>query len=104
VVEPATLIVSELATNAVLHARSRFDVAVTTDDGRIRIEVTDFGSGAPEVGELRPTAPGGRGLRIVGALADEWGWADQDGRKTVWCLLTRPRDGTTSGAPATRAS
>ena len=82
------LMLSELATNAVLHGQSGFDVAIhVSPNGRwVRIEVTDDGGGHPVVQEARPEDLSGRGLGIVKHLADDWGvFIDSDrSAKTVW--------------------
>ena len=68
------LLVSELATNAVVHARSSFDVTVQKlADGGARVEVRDFGGGTPRVLDREPIAVSGRGLQIVTSLARSWG-------------------------------
>jgi anti-sigma regulatory factor (Ser/Thr protein kinase) len=68
------LLVSELATNAVVHARSGFDVTVEKlACGGARVEVRDFGGGTPRVLECDPIAVSGRGLQIVTSLARSWG-------------------------------
>lgn len=79
------LCVSELATNCVLHAATSFTVTVTCAES-VRIDVTDTGPGSAE-----PRVPAGhdahgRGLRIIEALADEWGVspAPTPPGKTVW--------------------
>jgi anti-sigma regulatory factor (Ser/Thr protein kinase) len=82
------VLVSELATNAVLHARTAFEVVVQMNGptSPIRIEVTDSGEGHPV--QLDPTLDElrGRGLKIVSAFAQRWGVdsAPEEGRKTVW--------------------
>ncbi|MBM7438573.1 ATP-binding protein [Streptomyces sp. HB132] len=95
--ESAAHIVAELATNATVHGRVagrdfRLYLAVLRD-ALLRIEVTDAR------GERLPPAPGtldlpggeaesGRGLLIVGALADRWGIdVGPAPRKTVWAEL-----------------
>jgi serine phosphatase RsbU (regulator of sigma subunit)/anti-sigma regulatory factor (Ser/Thr protein kinase) len=82
------LLVSELATNAVLHASSPFEVTVVTHaaSGRVRIGVRDEGDGTPVRQGPRPMAPHGRGLRIVEELSARWGveWDGDGGAKTVW--------------------
>lgn len=85
------LIVSELATNAVLHASTRFTVTLKVRDEKLTIEVTDQGSGQPA--PLEPPPPPeqlhGRGLLIVSRLAQEWGItpAPSSDGKTVWVKL-----------------
>jgi anti-sigma regulatory factor (Ser/Thr protein kinase) len=83
--EVATLLTSELASNAVLHARSAFDVCVEVARMRVRVEVADRGNG------LIPTAPrsdernGGRGLSILTRLSERWGVEPGvDGANVVW--------------------
>ncbi|MFF9001435.1 ATP-binding protein [Streptomyces achromogenes] len=83
--------VSELATNAVLHGvppGREFCVGVVGDGSLIRVEVRDSGGGDPEI--VRPPAEecGGRGLRIVSALADDFGVTRQNPAKTVWTAFT----------------
>jgi serine/threonine-protein kinase RsbW len=79
------LLVSELVSNSVRHARScDIDVSVRTEDGRIRVEVSDDGPGfAHDV----PRGDG-LGLSVVDRLADEWG-IEPGERFTVWAELSR---------------
>ena len=82
--DDVALMVSELVTNVGLHARTEAFVRVTLRDGCLRVEVSDH-SAVPI--QVRPHAPGaetGRGLRIVEALAEDWGVRADDGGKTVW--------------------
>ncbi len=79
------VMVSELATNAVKHARSRFEVVVHADDRRIRIEVSDTSDSVPQVQWVPAGATSGRGLLIVETLSDGWGvTASEGGGKSVW--------------------
>jgi anti-sigma regulatory factor (Ser/Thr protein kinase) len=80
------LLISELATNCVRHTSSDFVVSIDVSGDRIRVDVTDRGSGQPQVKSPPPSSPSGRGLRIVDLLADRWGvYADdRSGAKTVW--------------------
>ena len=74
VVEVVSLLVSELVTNAVLHAKSDFEVDVREAvHGGVRVEVTDFGGGEPVARGPAPSEPRGRGLQIVESLASRWG-------------------------------
>jgi anti-sigma regulatory factor (Ser/Thr protein kinase) len=89
VADVVELMVSELATNAVRHAATRFTVGVERDDAGVRVSVTDSGPGRPTVRSPRPVEPTGRGLQIVRALSDDWGVTTLDDRdgKTVWFTL-----------------
>jgi anti-sigma regulatory factor (Ser/Thr protein kinase) len=97
------LMVSELATNCVRHAATGFTVTVQIDDGSLRVEVTDNGTGRPRVKSPEPTDISGRGLRIVRDLADSFGIRDghDAGGSTVW-FVVRLDDG--SSAEAARAA
>jgi anti-sigma regulatory factor (Ser/Thr protein kinase) len=85
-VEAAQLLASELATNAVMHADTAFEVRVSDDGDTFRVEVVND---APEmVAAMRePSGGGGRGLHIVNALAQRWGTYSLDGEKVVWFEL-----------------
>ncbi len=85
---------SELATNAVQHAATEFEVSVgiSPDCGRVRVEVSDVAAGYPTPREPIPDAPHGRGLHIVCSLADAWGFEVRRDRpgKTVWFSAELP--------------
>jgi anti-sigma regulatory factor (Ser/Thr protein kinase) len=88
-VSDARLVVSELVTNAVLHARTPIEVQVLVGAATLRIEVTDSGLDRPQ--RWAESDRGGRGLPIVEAVASRWGVLDQGSRKTVWCeIAVRP--------------
>jgi anti-sigma regulatory factor (Ser/Thr protein kinase) len=78
------LAVSEMATNAIRHAGTPFDVIVKSD-GQIRIEVGDSSPDAPTVREVDAASVGGRGLHILGNVCDRWGIEISNGGKCVWC-------------------
>lgn len=84
--EAAVLMVSELATNAIVHAATGFGVNIARTDSEVRVEVNDLGGGTPELRTPLTTEPQGRGVQIVQKLSDEWGIIDYDGErgKTVW--------------------
>ena len=85
------LMLSELATNAVQHAATEFEVSVrvSSDRGRVRVEVSDSAPGYPTLQEAATDAPHGRGLSIVRSLAEAWGVEMRHDRpgKTVWFSL-----------------
>jgi anti-sigma regulatory factor (Ser/Thr protein kinase) len=95
VVEVAVLLVSELATNAVIHAHSAFTVEVTRRPDDVRVAVRDQGRGIPLAEHPAPTALRGRGLSIIEGLAASWGVERSEPHKTVW--FTVPLRATTSG-------
>jgi anti-sigma regulatory factor (Ser/Thr protein kinase) len=85
--ENVKLVVSELATNAVIHAGTPFSVSVRCDGSAVRISVQDSNSAPPVMRDPAPTAPSGRGLRLVAALARGWGVERARDGKTVWAEL-----------------
>lgn len=86
--EVAVLLTSELATNAVRHAKTDYEVTVLDAAGthRVRVGVADAAAGTPEVRGARRVAPDGRGLQLVATLSDQWGveWAADQWSKTIW--------------------
>jgi anti-sigma regulatory factor (Ser/Thr protein kinase) len=94
-VESIRLVVSELVTNAVVHAGTdiRLRCRVDTARRRVRIEVTDERPEALPV--LRPSERGdgigGWGLHFVSTMGTNWGVATSDHRKTVWCDVDAAR-------------
>ncbi len=89
----AELLASELATNAVGLAAGEITVTVRHRQGRLRVEVRDFGYGRPEVARPAPFATdGGRGLMIVESLADAWGVDEFLPGKIVWFELAPESD------------
>lgn len=87
-VPDAELVVSELVTNALLHAGSPVTLRVTTERDSVRIEVGDGSRRAPLRALARPEAMTGRGLSLVAALSREWGVEPSPGGgKVVWCEL-----------------
>jgi len=87
-VAPASVIVSELVTNAVAHAGTMATLRISLRPRFVTIAVKD-GSGA-EPRRRRPAPSGGRGLLLVEAMAHSWGWLPVDGGKVVWASLDRP--------------
>ncbi|MEV0633711.1 ATP-binding SpoIIE family protein phosphatase [Streptomyces sp. NPDC050619] len=89
----AVVVVSELVTNAVVHAGTdvELDCRLEPETGALVIEVLDHHpSRAPRDGTVEPpceTPEYGRGLRLVAALAESWGITYHTGAKTVWARL-----------------
>lgn len=85
VLDEARLLVSELATNAVVHAATDFSVTVHIAAGRVYVEVRDGDPMGIDAVEDLPQMPvRGQGLRIVGRLAGDWGSRAEDHGKVVW--------------------
>jgi DNA-binding NarL/FixJ family response regulator len=88
------LLVSELVTNAVLHASSAPRLDVVVSRARIRVEVFDDDAAPPE--PRRPGSDGGTGgwgLQLLDRLASRWGTDAQAGGKVVWFEIDRARPG-----------
>ncbi|MVO83540.1 ATP-binding protein [Streptomyces sp. p1417] len=106
--DAALVVLSELLTNAVRHARASHGREIETrfrrlesdrsggSDGSggscvVRIEVHDSDAELPVVRPYGPCADGGRGLPIVAALAERWGVTPRNGPgKQVWAELRAP--------------
>jgi anti-sigma regulatory factor (Ser/Thr protein kinase) len=96
--EDATMIVSELVTNALLHgcdlsaaAQDQVELIMWRRAGQMVCAVTDPGAEAPVLVSPEPLAEAGRGLQVVQALAATWGWTRLGGcRKAVWAALPVP--------------
>ena len=87
---PVTQVVSELATNAVVHARTPFVLSISHDASHVRVAVTDRRPLArASMRRLSNETTTGRGLRLVQTLGQAWGVDQTDAAKTVWCELIR---------------
>lgn len=81
------LLTSELLTNAIVHPGSGAPITVSAHvrENALRVAVTDTDSTLPVVRPTSPGRPGGNGMRIVDALASDWGVDLHPGAgKTVW--------------------
>ena len=90
--DDATLVVSELVSNAAKLGQI-FELTLTPNGRTLRIEVSDHSGDRPvmKTGMGNDRAEDGRGLLVVNALADLWGFdAQPDGGKVVWAVLTCP--------------
>ncbi|MEU1116401.1 MULTISPECIES: SpoIIE family protein phosphatase [unclassified Streptomyces] len=89
--DTAELLVSELVTNVVRHSRStRIDLRLVRA-GALVCEVEDDDQTLPTLLSAGPADEFGRGLRVVSALAKEWGTSRTRQGKTVWFELSLPR-------------
>ncbi|WP_334141014.1 ATP-binding protein [Rhabdothermincola sp.] len=80
------LMVSELASNVILHACTPFTIRVDHDEVNhvLRVECHDGARTLPVLKGYAPRAVTGRGLQIIDHLADRWGVEVDHEGKTVW--------------------
>ncbi|MFC4494184.1 ATP-binding protein [Streptomyces ovatisporus] len=91
--EDVLLVVSELVTNACLHADGPEELRVGSGSKMLRLEVVDQGSGSPAPRTPhRAGRPGGHGMFIVQRLCLDWGVVrnPEGSGKTVWAELAAP--------------
>ena len=90
--DDAALLVTELVANVVDHVAgdSVLAVEMTLSEDWLRIAVVDGSGVRPVVRELDSGNPRGRGMRLVAAIADQWGAEDHRGGKRVWFELRPP--------------
>ncbi|MFC7882660.1 SpoIIE family protein phosphatase [Streptomyces sp. NPDC057376] len=87
-VDTAQLLVSELVTNAVLHARTEAEVTLSRREGLVAVRVRDRRPDRGLVPQHWPPHAGtGQGLTLVEHLASRYGVDVDDGGKTVWFEL-----------------
>lgn len=100
-VDVASLLVSELVTNAVLHAASAVELTVRCQQGRVRVEVADASPATPQRRTYKEEATTGRGLEMVELLAEQWGVdTSAGGGKAVWFEVSGAGSHDPEGEPA----
>ena len=84
--EVLLLCLSEVVTNAVLHARTPLSVTVSVSDadGTVRVEVADQSHVQPVRRRFAEVSPTGRGLHLLDRLTTDWGIEPSLSGKTVW--------------------
>ncbi len=91
IIDDVVLLVSELVTNAVLHARTNAELQLARGGGMLSIAVADHSPTLPQTRSGEPFAPGGRGLLLVTGLAETVGsYRTAGGSKVVWCAVRLP--------------
>jgi anti-sigma regulatory factor (Ser/Thr protein kinase) len=83
----ATLLVSELVANAILHSGTSLEVVVKCADDRVRVEVHDGNPQLPVRKHYSNLSGTGRGLLLVEQMAASWGSDRTAGGKVVWFEL-----------------
>jgi len=93
VLDDALLLITELVTNAVIHAGTEVVLKIDGDETHVTVAVGDGRRGdLPEVGRaVGDLAANGRGLMLVDRIAFRWGTTHEEDRKSVWFEL-RPVD------------
>ncbi|MHB1928409.1 MAG: ATP-binding protein [Acidimicrobiales bacterium] len=89
--ELAVLLTSEVATNAVRHARTPFQVSVERRPLELLVKVRDGSTALPRPLDVPLDSEGGRGLPLVRVLTSRWGSATRDDGKLVWFALEAPQ-------------
>ena len=82
--DAAELLVSEVVTKAVLHARTAFSVEVQRDGDLVRVSVHDSSPVIPRPRTYGTDSTTGRGMRLVATLAVAWGVERHGDGKAVW--------------------
>jgi anti-sigma regulatory factor (Ser/Thr protein kinase) len=85
--EAAVLLTSELVTNAIIHARTEVAVTMQLAGEALRVVVLDESIEQPSRRSGTDEIGGGRGLRLVEALAASWGVSPEGQGKAVWFEL-----------------
>jgi anti-sigma regulatory factor (Ser/Thr protein kinase) len=90
-VEPAELLVSELVTNAIVHAGTDVQIVLEAMDHTVHVEVIDLSRRRP-VARLAPydDLQTGRGLTLLEQVATQWGVAPLERGKSVWFEIEAP--------------
>ena len=83
----ATMLVSELVANAVLHAGTPLEVVVAVDGDRVRVEVHDGSGRLPVRKHYSSLSATGRGLTLVDSMSVAWGAEPTVTGKVVWFEL-----------------
>jgi anti-sigma regulatory factor (Ser/Thr protein kinase) len=86
-IERAAIVVTELASNAVLHAGTPFSLTLRRRGEALHISVEDGRELAPGEGRAGLVPRRARGLGLVDAVARSWGVAPRTGGKAVWAEL-----------------
>jgi PAS domain S-box-containing protein len=88
-IDSGTLAVSELVTNAFVHAGAQVLMRVTSTHESVRVEIEDGSAHLPTRRHYADTSGTGRGLQLVDDLVDRWGAVVGPTGKTVWFEIGR---------------
>ncbi|MEU8132490.1 ATP-binding protein [Streptodolium elevatio] len=88
--DDATLLASELVSNALRHACGKPELRISLSSDVLRLEVVDGGPGFPSPRTAEDGDTDGRGLWLVDRMAAHWGFNRANSIKSVWCELAIP--------------
>ncbi|MDA8285682.1 MAG: ATP-binding protein [Actinomycetota bacterium] len=88
--EIAVLLTSEVATNAVRHARTDFQVTLERRSRELLVKVRDGSPAVPKALDPPLDSEGGRGLSMVRILSSRWGSSTRVDGKLVWFAVEVP--------------
>jgi hypothetical protein len=87
-VDPVRLVVSELATNAIVNSRGSFTVTISCTERRVTVTVRHASTRPRVPAQVRRTDPSGRSLKIVELISSDWGVvSDEPDSQTVWAAF-----------------
>ncbi|MHB8510632.1 MAG: ATP-binding protein [Actinomycetota bacterium] len=92
IIDDVSYVTSELASNAIRHAKSGFGLTISISDGAIRVEVEDESQSPPIPKMPNVARVGGHGLQLVSVLASEWGYERFPSGKIVWAHFFTPTE------------
>jgi hypothetical protein len=87
----AAVVLTELATNATLHARTPYTVLLRLTPTHLVVEVLDSSPRLPQARHYATDSATGRGINLVDAFSDTWGATPTPDGKVVWAHV-RPDD------------
>lgn len=88
IADTAVLLVSELASNAILHARSDIRIFLSRELDQLKVKVCDRSPVIPRPRRFGVESATGRGLALVEQLSVDWGVQREAGGKCVWFTLS----------------
>ena len=105
-VDAAALALSEIVTNALVHAGTPMRLRVILAPSAVRVELADGSAHLPLPRDYSQAAGTGRGLHMVTEVVDQWGAHHDDDGKVVWFEVTDPppsgQPGATGQVPSAR--
>ncbi|GAA2576838.1 hypothetical protein GCM10010435_61230 [Winogradskya consettensis] len=86
-IDDVMIVISELVQNVSQHTRSHGELIVSIQPGTVLVEVGDSSTTVPLTPHPGPLRAGGRGLRLVDAISQQWGVRTCPEGKVVWARL-----------------